>query len=76
MNSTQAKSAHAIELLNFINDLRCIQCGHYVCGEWSAYDGKMYCQECWDFNRFEEERVRNEEVQKLKKRLRELGEDV
>jgi late competence protein required for DNA uptake (superfamily II DNA/RNA helicase) len=62
----------ASELLKFIGNLRCVQCDHYVNYEYSAYDGKMYCQHCWDANREEEEKQRLKEIAKLKARLSEL----
>lgn len=71
-NSIEMKTASEDQLRTFINTLRCIQCNHYVGGEWSAYDGNVYCQECWDYKVAEEERVKQEETKKLKERLREL----
>lgn len=77
MNNKEAKALDKTQLLDFVNDLRCISCDHYVNGEWTAYDGKMFCQVCWDNQKEEEKRVRQAEIHSLKKRLKELeGEEL
>lgn len=71
-NSKHMKNASREHIQKFVDDLRCVQCDHYVNGEWSAYDGKVYCQECWDINREREEQEKQKEIAQLRKRLAEL----
>lgn len=74
MNIKEARALDKHQLLNFVNNLRCVSCDHYVNGEWTEYDGKMFCQGCWDYQKDEEERARLKEISELKKRLAELEE--
>jgi hypothetical protein len=75
-NSTQLLKATHMELIRFINSLRCIECFRYVTGEWSSYDGKVYCQRCWDTRLEKEEALRQNEIKRLKDELRKLGVEI
>lgn len=75
-DSTQVLSSGKDILIRFINGLRCIDCGHYVDGDWHCQDGKIYCRDDWEA-KMEQERIqRQKEIGKLLNQLEAYGVSV
>jgi hypothetical protein len=73
MNGEKLKTASAEELREFIRSIRCVDCSHYNDGEFTSYDGNVYCQVCWDRKMAEEKRAREKEIKEAITKLKSLG---
>jgi DNA-directed RNA polymerase subunit RPC12/RpoP len=61
-----------MKLVDFIENIRCRECSHYVGDNPYEDDGFIYCSDCGEHFNEKEERERLLEIEKLEKRLIEL----